>query len=62
MSDFRDSFFIKAMCNVIYNLKVSVLIDVKTNFFRLKIVLIVTQLENESLEINVSTHQIYHAE
>ena len=44
MSDFRELCFIKAMRKVIYCLKVRVLTDIQTKFFRLKIVLIITQL------------------
>ena len=44
------------MRNVIYCLKVRVLADIQTKFFKLKIVLIMTQLENVSPEIYVSTH------
>ena len=51
------------MCNVIYCLlKVSVLTDIKTKFFRLKIVLIITQLSNGSPEIYIFNHQIQHAD
>ena len=58
MSDFRELCFIKTMRNVIYYLKVRVLTDILTKFFRLKIVSIITQLENGSPEIYISTHQI----
>ena len=44
MCDFRELCFIKTMRNVIYCLKVRVLTDIQTKFFRLKIVLIITQL------------------
>ena len=42
--DFRELGFIKTMRNVIYCLKVRVLTDIWTNFVRLIIVLIATQL------------------
>ena len=63
MSDFRELCFIKTMRNVIYCLlKVSVLTDIKTKFFRLKIVLITTQLSNGSPEIYIFNHQIQNAD
>ena len=44
MSDFMELCFIKTMGNVIYCLKVLVLTDIYTKFFRLKLVLMITQL------------------
>ena len=44
MSDFRELCFIKTMCSVFYSLKVRVLTDIETKFFRLKVVLIKAQL------------------
>ena len=44
ISDFRELCFIKTMRNVINFLKVRVLTDISTKFFKLKIVLVITQL------------------
>ena len=44
MSDFMELCFIKTMRNAIYCLKVLVLTDIYTKFFRLKLVLMITQL------------------
>ena len=43
MSDFRELYFINALHNVTYCLKVRVRTDIETTFFRLKIVLATVQ-------------------
>ena len=58
MSGFRGLCFKKTMGNVIYYLKVRVLTNIWTKIFRLKIVIVITQMSNGSPEIYVSTHQI----
>ena len=58
MSGFRGLCFKKTMGNVIYYLKVPVLTNTWTKIFRLKIVIVITQMSNGSPEIYVSTHQI----
>ena len=58
MSGFRGLCFKKTMGNVIYYLKVRVLTNIWIKIFRLKIVIVITQMSNGSPEIYVSTHQV----
>ena len=58
MPGFRGLCFKKTMGNVIYYLKVRVLTNIWIKIFRLKIVIVITQMSNGSPEIYVSTHQV----